>query len=508
MKKLLLFCFLGGILFNCSSDDDSNIQYTIIPDPKFELALSQYDDISNDGKVPTNEINRLKTLDLSSKGITSLTGIKHFTELNVLICANNLLTKIDISSNQKIKELDLSNNPIISIDVSKNTGLKKITCSKTSINVLDLKNNNQLLSLVALNNNKLTSIDLRNNANSFLSEMHVNSNTLLRCIAVDDTNAPILSSWSKDNSARYIADDCNNLPPFDYTKIVDPNFEIALSQYDDIPNDNQVPTQLINTLTSLFIADKKIEDLTGIEDFVALKFLVCSQNKIKRLNLSKNINLQELQCGNNLLEHLNLGSISSNLHLIHTKPNPNLSCIQVDNVEEALSKSMNNTIPWVIESHTIFSEDCSTPVTYTSIPDLNFEKKLANYDNIPEDGKIPMHYAKLITNLIIGADGISQTGISEYTGIESFINLKHFETYRNFNLKKLDLSNNTNLEKLVCYSNPQLVIVNINNNSNLTELQIDSDNNMLCVQVDNVTDANNNVDWSIPSTATYSTNCL
>ena len=53
-----------------------------------------------------------------------------------------------------------------------------------------------------------------------------------------------------------------------YTTIPDPNFEAALSAYDDIPSDGQVPTANISGVTSLNVSNKSISDLTGIEGFL------------------------------------------------------------------------------------------------------------------------------------------------------------------------------------------------------------------------------------------------
>ena len=59
-----------------------------------------------------------------------------------------------------------------------------------------------------------------------------------------------------------------------YTAIPDENFEQALIDlgYDDI-NDGKVLTENINTVDSLKIHSRVIEDLTGIEAFTFLKSL-------------------------------------------------------------------------------------------------------------------------------------------------------------------------------------------------------------------------------------------
>jgi Leucine-rich repeat (LRR) protein len=63
-----------------------------------------------------------------------------------------------------------------------------------------------------------------------------------------------------------------------FTQIPDVNFENALIalNIDSGTPDHQVLTANINKLTSLSVPNKNITDLTGIQDFVALKTLDCS----------------------------------------------------------------------------------------------------------------------------------------------------------------------------------------------------------------------------------------
>ena len=58
------------------------------------------------------------------------------------------------------------------------------------------------------------------------------------------------------------------------TIILDLNFEQALIDlgYDNVL-DNSITTNSIDTVTTLELAGKNISDLTGLEDFIALKYL-------------------------------------------------------------------------------------------------------------------------------------------------------------------------------------------------------------------------------------------
>ena len=87
-----------------------------------------------------------------------------------------------------------------------------------------------------------------------------------------------------------------------YTSIPDQNFEQALIDfgYDDVI-DGKVLNANINSVDSLFLEDKNISDLIGVEAFTALKYLRGYDNQLTSLDVSKNTALTKLFCGNNQL---------------------------------------------------------------------------------------------------------------------------------------------------------------------------------------------------------------
>ena len=95
------------------------------------------------------------------------------------------------------------------------------------------------------------------------------------------------------------------------TYVPDANFEAYLEANgmgNNIPNDSNVFTSAIDTVTSLTVDSLNIADLTGIEDFTALEYLYCDNNNLTFLNLSSNLLLEEVDCSNNNLTSLVLGS--------------------------------------------------------------------------------------------------------------------------------------------------------------------------------------------------------
>ena len=98
------------------------------------------------------------------------------------------------------------------------------------------------------------------------------------------------------------------------TAIPDPNFEQVLISYGyDNVIDGSVLTANINTVSSLYIVNKNISSLQGVEDFIALTHLECSENQLTSLDVSNNTALTSLICQNN---QLTSSDVSNNTALV------------------------------------------------------------------------------------------------------------------------------------------------------------------------------------------------
>ncbi len=96
---------------------------------------------------------------------------------------------------------------------------------------------------------------------------------------------------------------------YQMTYVPDDNFEQALIDlgFDDLLDDS-VLTANISTITTLYLSNKNISDLTGIEDFIALDELRCPQNQLTSLDVSSNRFLTLLRCQNNQLTNLDVSN--------------------------------------------------------------------------------------------------------------------------------------------------------------------------------------------------------
>ncbi|MFR9281958.1 MAG: leucine-rich repeat domain-containing protein, partial [Peptoniphilus lacrimalis] len=117
----------------------------------------------------------------------------------------------------------------------------------------------------------------------------------------------------------------------------------------------QVKDYEFDDVEEIDVRDHKIENLSGIKLFKHLKRLVCSDNQLSFLNLSKNQELKVLECGGNKLSSLNLyknkalevlkcgGNKLSSLNVLYNKELRILDCSynQIDRLVLPDSSSLN-----------------------------------------------------------------------------------------------------------------------------------------------------------------------
>ncbi|MEE4116452.1 MAG: T9SS type A sorting domain-containing protein [Marinilabiliaceae bacterium] len=103
-----------------------------------------------------------------------------------------------------------------------------------------------------------------------------------------------------------------NLIQAQKTYVPDDIFENYLigKGWDDVLDDSVI-TANISGRTYLDISYKSINDLTGIEDFLALQILHCENNNISSLDISNASVLRQLYCANNSLSSLDLSNNSA-----------------------------------------------------------------------------------------------------------------------------------------------------------------------------------------------------
>ena len=88
----------------------------------------------------------------------------------------------------------------------------------------------------------------------------------------------------------------------------DANFRAALAGILGINEGDEISQEKINATTQIDVSDKSISDLKGIEHFTALTWLVCNNNQLTALDVSKNTALTMLHCSSNQLTALDVSN--------------------------------------------------------------------------------------------------------------------------------------------------------------------------------------------------------
>ena len=244
------------------------------------------------------------------------------------------------------------------------------------------------------------------------------------------------------------------------TAIPDANFEQALINlgYDSGSPDGVVLTANINSVLSLFLFNMSISDLTGIEDFTALQSLMCADNLLSNLNVTQNINLNNLNCLNNQIGNLD---VTQNVNLL-TLNFANNQIVNIDVTQNILLDEFN----------------CSGNL----LTSLNVSQNPA------------------LINLWCADNQISNLNFSQNPAL-------YLLECNNNQLSTLNLAVNSNLIVLGCTDN-SLTCLNVKNGNNTNFASFFTTNNpsLTCIEVDNA--AYSTANWTnIDAGVTFNTNC-
>jgi hypothetical protein len=279
-------------------------QQTYVPDDNFEAFLEAHgmgDGIMLNDSVLTGNIDTVTTLNVEWSYIADLTGIEDFDSLQALSCSGNPLTILDVSTNLALTSLICHHNQLTSLDVSQNLALTYLFCIFNQLTTLDLSANLALTQLYC-DFNQLTTLDL--STNLALTQLYCDYNQLI--ILDVSTNLALISL------------DC------DY-----------------------------NQLTNLDVSQN-----------TALTTLWCESNQLTSLDASYNTALTSLRCSNNQLTSLDVrNGNNTNMNNFYTINNPNLFCIDVDDVVYSnINWTVANGYGYGISSWNNFSSNCQNEI--------------------------------------------------------------------------------------------------------------------------------------------------
>lgn len=335
------------------------------------------------------------------------------------------------------------------------------------------------------------------------------------------------------------------------TYVPDDNFEQSLIDLglDSGPLNDSVPTANIDTLTSLNIWEKEISDLTGIEDFAALKELDCYDNTITTLDLSSCTALEDLECYRNGMTSLNVSTCSA---LVYLRCYDNsLTSLDVSGCTslEFLNCKINSITSLDVRNCPALEEIVCIENSLTSIntDGLKALKYLYCYDNeltsLDVSTNSAMYDLQCNNNamttlnangcadldwLFCSENALTSINISNCTSLSWLICSDNLLTSldvstdttlasimcNNNLLTSLDVSKNLNLLQLICHDNT-LTSLNLKNgnNSNMTGdedyagMDARANPNLTCIQVDDADASSGYQYWYTDAAANFSENC-
>ena len=116
---------------------DVGINEASFPDDAFREYVRQFD-TDQDGTLSEAEIPEVGLIDCQNLGIKNLEGIRYFTELSVLCCRDNLITRLDLSENPKMYWVFCERNAIGTLILKELPELEQLCCDGNALNSLDI----------------------------------------------------------------------------------------------------------------------------------------------------------------------------------------------------------------------------------------------------------------------------------------------------------------------------------------------------------------------------------
>jgi len=278
-----------------------------IDDPIFkQYLIGEGYDTDRDGEISKDEAKRIKNIDCSGLGISSLAGIEYFTELLTLDCSGNHLTSLKLTENTNLTEINCFSNDIAEIDISACTALRSLTCGNNQLTVLNISNN-PYLSFLECANNKIKVLNLIDNPS--LLEVRCGGNPGLEVYLGAYHSSSIIHHNGNATIYAYT-------PVMGALKFADPMFQYYLVKNFDTNNDGGLQASEAAVIKEIHCRGLGIKSLAGLNGaglnvFTSLQILDCSNNAITVADISLVPGLISLNINTNKLTSINVTGCTS-----------------------------------------------------------------------------------------------------------------------------------------------------------------------------------------------------
>lgn len=390
-----------------------------------------------------------------------------YPNLETLSCVSGNLTQLDISSNQKLKNvycqknqissiilpegieyINCGSNALTSLDTSRAVNLREIDCGDNALSSVDFSKNTQLES-VAVHNNQLMRLDFAGFMK--LKKLFCSNNRLTELVVDSCTSLKILSCYG------------NLLTELDCS---------WCTALNNVNCEDNCLTKLdltgTTSLDTLYCSNNQLEEL-GLHKMADLELLYCSANQLTQLDVC-NWRLVSLDCSDNPLVSLEISGCTElrYLNFYHTDI-VSLDVTEFNNLKTVYCDAVDILIGWqdaprdagdvsALESLIQQIRD-----TYAESGDVDLQSQVdVNYQVSPQyewtDGKLT---------------GIDWEGCS-LTGTLDISSLKHLGEFNCSNnaLEQLDISGCSELWHLDCRQN-RLTEIDASQNPILALIQCD-----------------------------------
>ena len=414
---------------------------TNFPDATFLTYVEQFD-TDGDGMLLGSELTEVTEIDVSGTssvdgGITSLTGIEHFTELTSLTCDyNSGITSIDISAFEKLTSLHAVNcTGITTLNVANHTTLEYLNiCGCTTLGNIDFTGCTRLQTLY-VNRGTITELDV--SACTALTQIHVESCEQLESLDLSaNTNLEIVNARYMTSLQSFNASSC--------TKIT----SILLS------GDSALQSIDVSGCTALTSLDTST--------LTSLTTLTITGSGLESVNLASNLALETFVAENSSLTSLewtNQGTEASALTTVDVSGS------------EALTKFM--LLGNFASVATIDTSGCTAMTGFEfNTQDDSYTSALTslNYEGCTAMESITLH---------VTYGDLPITGVLDFA---NYPNLKSISLSSVTNITAINLASNTNLTA-VSISDSVITELNVSNSTGLEELVLSNCDNLTSIDL-------------------------
>ena len=364
-------------------------------------------------------------------------------------CADNQLSKLDVSQNTKLTKLYCQSNQLEKLDVSSNAELNYLRCQYNKITVLDIskckeligykngeEDENGYIHLEYDDNVKLLNGTSDDTAEKSVSDVAV----LEKIIAEQKEKGADISEDLDSNEYKWSAINGElrlTMIDWNHKKL---NGEISFAGLDEI--------RALCISWDPYLEVDEIGEVTGINitENTKLQYLNCASEKLTELDVSKNTKLETLECGRNQLQKLD---VSENTKLTY------LDLYESKLPELDVSK---NTELEVLECQ------------HNRLQKLDVSKstklyRLCCYDN--QLTGLDVSENTSLQYLDCGDNQLTELDVSKNASLHDLFCEKN-------QLTKLDVTNNTELDTLYCQDN-KITTLDISNCKDIIDKYLSGD---------------------------------